>query len=92
MTKLHSESISDTYIFISSTIPLDGSSHYGCTIPPDESACSVFTHHVVNKLKNIIEDIDHRILNFKCEMCVCLIITTTISISAFAMSLYNLTI
>ena len=80
MTKLHSESISDTYIFISSTIP------------PDESACSVFTHNVVNKLKNIIEDIDSKIVNFKCEICVCLIITTTISISAFAMSLYNLTI
>ena len=167
MTKLHSESISDMYIFISNTIPLDESAysvsaargpiglhsvaeHYpqladqllpnlaesypalcgkiDAPIRQDSVSAargpiglhsvaehypqladqllpnlaesypalcgkidapirqdSVSAHQVVNKLKNIIKDIDHKILIFKYEMYMCLIITTTIRISAFTL-------
>lgn len=45
-----------------------------------------------NQLKNAIEDIDQKILNFKCELCVCVIIAIILSIGAFTLSLYNLTV
>lgn len=47
--------------------------------------------HDVNEIDEKIDNLDHMILNFKCEVMTCLVVAMILSIGSFAISLYTLT-